>query len=81
MIVISQPLVFAISFVSLKETFLLIFSRRREDLIMSEGGGYYKYRCKNWLTYNCEEWVWVNGAACVNCLVLQYLSLHGESGH
>jgi hypothetical protein len=33
------------------------------------GGGYYKYRCKNWLTYNCESWVWVNGAVCANCLV------------
>jgi hypothetical protein len=38
---------------------------------MSGGGGYFKYRCKNWLTYNCGEWVWVNGTACINCLVSQ----------
>ncbi|KAG4032910.1 hypothetical protein MFRU_006g03680 [Monilinia fructicola] len=32
------------------------------------GGGYYKYRCKYWLTYNCPHWVWVNNAPCAYCL-------------
>lgn len=35
---------------------------------MSGSGGYYKYRCKYWLTYNCGNWVWVNNAPCANCL-------------
>ncbi|KUJ22946.1 uncharacterized protein LY89DRAFT_727735 [Mollisia scopiformis] len=35
---------------------------------MSGSGGYYKYRCKYWLTYNCPHWVWVNGAPCAHCL-------------
>ncbi|KAI9744868.1 MAG: hypothetical protein M1818_001793 [Claussenomyces sp. TS43310] len=37
---------------------------------MSGSGGYYKYRCKHWLTYNCPHWVWVNGAACAHCMAL-----------
>jgi hypothetical protein len=36
---------------------------------MSGSGGYYKYRCKFWLTYNCPNWVWVNNALCAHCLV------------
>ncbi|KAF7891258.1 uncharacterized protein EAF02_001583 [Botrytis sinoallii] len=32
------------------------------------GGGYYKYRCKYWLLYNCENWVWVNNESCAKCL-------------
>jgi hypothetical protein len=36
---------------------------------MSGSGGYYKYRCKYWLTYNCPNWVWVNNAPCAHCLV------------
>jgi len=35
---------------------------------MSGSGGYYKYRCKYWLTFNCPHWVWVNNAACAYCL-------------
>jgi len=35
---------------------------------MSGSGGYYKYRCKYWLTYNCPYWVWVNNAPCAHCL-------------
>jgi len=35
---------------------------------MSGSGGYYKYRCKYWLTYNCPNWVWVNDAPCAHCL-------------
>ncbi|KAH8601440.1 hypothetical protein B0O99DRAFT_681459 [Bisporella sp. PMI_857] len=31
-------------------------------------GGYYKYRCKYWLTFNCPNWVWVNNAPCAHCL-------------
>lgn len=34
-----------------------------------QGGGYYKYRCKHFYTYNCMNWVWVNYAACATCLV------------
>ncbi|KAF7891876.1 hypothetical protein EAF00_008178 [Botryotinia globosa] len=32
------------------------------------GGGYYKYRCKYWLLYSCENWVWVNNESCAKCL-------------
>jgi len=32
------------------------------------GGGYYKYRCKYWLSHNCPHWVWVNNAPCAHCL-------------
>jgi len=35
---------------------------------MSGSGGYYKYRCKYWLTFNCPNWVWVNNAPCASCL-------------
>ncbi|KAK3683678.1 hypothetical protein B0T22DRAFT_483502 [Podospora appendiculata] len=35
---------------------------------MSGSGGFYKYRCKHFLTHNCNNWVWVNGAACACCL-------------
>ncbi|PQE28843.1 hypothetical protein CJF30_00003857 [Rutstroemia sp. NJR-2017a BBW] len=35
---------------------------------MSGSGGYYKYRCKYWLTFNCPNWVWVNDAPCASCL-------------
>ncbi|KAG9240799.1 hypothetical protein BJ878DRAFT_268660 [Calycina marina] len=35
---------------------------------MSGSGGYYKYRCKYWMTYNCPNWVWVNNAPCAHCL-------------
>jgi len=35
---------------------------------MSGSGGYYKYRCKYWMIYNCPHWVWVNNAACPHCL-------------
>ncbi|CAD6449166.1 ab22894b-c20b-47f2-86bc-c1fedd4baa19 [Sclerotinia trifoliorum] len=34
------------------------------------GGGYYKYRCKYWLVYNCGNWVWVNNEPCANCLAI-----------
>jgi hypothetical protein len=37
---------------------------------MSGSGGYYRYRCKYWLTYNCLNWVWVNNAPCAHCLVI-----------
>lgn len=40
---------------------------------MSGSGGYYKYRCKYWLTYNCPNWVWVNNAPCAHCLVSLHL--------
>ncbi len=53
--------------------FPLFVCRKQNTMTMSGGGGYYKYRCKNWLTYNCEEWVWVNGTACTNCLVWKHL--------
>ncbi len=32
-------------------------------------GGFYKYRCKNFYTYNCTNWVYSNGHACADCLV------------
>jgi len=36
---------------------------------MSGSGGYYKYRCKNWLEWECPNWVWINNAPCARCLV------------
>ena len=47
---------------------------------MSGSGGYYKYRCKYWLTHNCSNWVWVNNAPCAHCLVSQNVyafQMHG----
>ncbi|TVY21016.1 hypothetical protein LARI1_G000576, partial [Lachnellula arida] len=35
---------------------------------MSGSGGYYKYRCKYFLTHNCPHWVWVHNAPCAYCL-------------
>ncbi|KAK4115621.1 hypothetical protein N656DRAFT_775547 [Canariomyces notabilis] len=36
---------------------------------MSGSGGFYKYRCKYFWTYNCDNWVYANGHACQMCLV------------
>lgn len=36
---------------------------------MSGSGGFYKYRCKYFYTYNCPNWVYANGHACPMCLV------------
>lgn len=36
---------------------------------MSGSGGFYKYRCKYFYTKSCQNWVYVNGEACVSCLV------------
>ncbi|KAF3936269.1 hypothetical protein ABW19_dt0206601 [Dactylella cylindrospora] len=30
--------------------------------------GYYKYRCKNFYSHNCGNWVWVNNTACPECV-------------
>ncbi|GAB1313096.1 hypothetical protein MFIFM68171_03306 [Madurella fahalii] len=35
---------------------------------MSGSGGFYKYRCKYFYTYNCPNWVYANGHACPMCL-------------
>ncbi|KAL2106749.1 hypothetical protein VUR80DRAFT_6249 [Thermomyces stellatus] len=35
---------------------------------MSGSGGFYKYRCKYFYTKSCQNWVYVNGEACVSCL-------------
>ncbi|KAK1761236.1 hypothetical protein QBC47DRAFT_24318 [Echria macrotheca] len=35
---------------------------------MSGSGGFYKYRCKYFLTHDCNNWVYVNGAACAYCV-------------
>ncbi|CAP71134.1 uncharacterized protein PODANS_6_5020 [Podospora anserina S mat+] len=32
-------------------------------------GGFNKYRCKYFLSYNCPNWVFMNGHACGSCLV------------
>jgi hypothetical protein len=31
--------------------------------------GYYKFRCKNFYTHNCGNWVWMNNSACAECVV------------
>ncbi|KEZ41841.1 hypothetical protein SAPIO_CDS6647 [Scedosporium apiospermum] len=35
---------------------------------LSTGGGFYKYRCKYFYTKSCQNWVYVNGEACMQCL-------------
>jgi hypothetical protein len=35
---------------------------------MTTRGGFYKYRCKYFYTYNCQSWVWVNNSPCATCL-------------
>ncbi|KAK0705170.1 hypothetical protein B0H67DRAFT_497569 [Lasiosphaeris hirsuta] len=35
---------------------------------MSGSGGFYKYRCKYFLTHNCTNWVYVNLSACAYCV-------------
>ncbi|KAI0512906.1 hypothetical protein F5B22DRAFT_288965 [Xylaria bambusicola] len=34
---------------------------------MSGSGGFYKYRCKYFLTHECPNWVYVNNTACAEC--------------
>ncbi|CAN8103606.1 unnamed protein product [Discula destructiva] len=34
----------------------------------SGSGGFYKYRCKYFYTYNCSNWVYVSNAPCASCL-------------
>ncbi|KAI1431984.1 hypothetical protein GGR50DRAFT_676934 [Xylaria sp. CBS 124048] len=34
---------------------------------MSGSGGFYRYRCKYFLTHNCPNWVYVNHTACATC--------------
>ncbi|KAJ4155171.1 hypothetical protein LMH87_000428 [Akanthomyces muscarius] len=34
----------------------------------SPGGGFYKYRCKYFLSHDCKNWVWVNDTPCSTCL-------------
>ncbi|KAI1129878.1 hypothetical protein F5Y10DRAFT_143835 [Nemania abortiva] len=31
------------------------------------GGGFYKFRCKYFLSHECPNWVYVNGSACASC--------------
>ncbi|RPB18822.1 hypothetical protein L211DRAFT_690012 [Terfezia boudieri ATCC MYA-4762] len=33
------------------------------------GSGYYRFRCKNFYTHNCENWVWVNNSPCAECVM------------
>ncbi len=36
---------------------------------INSSGGFYKYRCKYFLSHNCNRWVWVNNNPCPTCLV------------
>ncbi|OAA63073.1 hypothetical protein ISF_04949 [Cordyceps fumosorosea ARSEF 2679] len=36
----------------------------------SPGGGFYKYRCKYFFTFECKNWVWVNDTPCSTCLAM-----------
>ncbi|KAK3315221.1 hypothetical protein B0H66DRAFT_337137 [Apodospora peruviana] len=47
---------------------------------MSGSGGFYKYRCKHFYTYNCNNWVYVNGAACASCLADGREAVEAPSG-
>lgn len=33
------------------------------------GNGFYKYRCKYFISHGCDNWVWVAKAPCATCLV------------
>ncbi|PHH87903.1 hypothetical protein CDD83_8256 [Cordyceps sp. RAO-2017] len=35
--------------------------------IMS-GNGFYKYRCKYFISHECGNWVWVANAPCAECM-------------
>jgi hypothetical protein len=35
-------------------------------------GGYFKYQYKNWISYECPNWVWVNRSPCLNCVVRRH---------
>ncbi|KAA8893432.1 hypothetical protein FN846DRAFT_787976 [Sphaerosporella brunnea] len=35
----------------------------------SDSAGYYRYRCRNFYTHNCGNWVWMNNSACAECVV------------
>ena len=48
---------------------------------MSGSGGFYKYRCKYFLTHNCPNWVYANGHACALCLVRQPTAIITPSHH
>ncbi|PNY26117.1 Uncharacterized protein TCAP_03953 [Tolypocladium capitatum] len=32
------------------------------------GNGFYKYRCKYFMSHNCLNWVWVANSPCASCL-------------
>ncbi|KAL1838064.1 hypothetical protein VTJ49DRAFT_3084 [Mycothermus thermophilus] len=35
---------------------------------MSGSGGFFKYRCKYFLSHNCNNWTYVGGSACSSCV-------------
>ncbi|KAI1115613.1 hypothetical protein F5Y14DRAFT_117304 [Nemania sp. NC0429] len=34
---------------------------------MAPAGGYYRFRCKSFLTHGCSNWVYINNASCAQC--------------
>lgn len=46
---------------------------------MSGSGGYHQFRCKYFLTHNCNNWVWVANTACASCMVSENPSRAGEN--
>ncbi|KAJ3482187.1 hypothetical protein NLG97_g7637 [Lecanicillium saksenae] len=36
----------------------------------SPGGGFYKYRCKYFLSHDCKNWVWVSDTPCSTCMAI-----------
>ncbi|KAI1110966.1 hypothetical protein F5Y14DRAFT_454493 [Nemania sp. NC0429] len=34
---------------------------------MSGTGGYYRFRCKYFLSHECPNWVYINNAVCAEC--------------
>lgn len=42
------------------------------QMLIVEGQGFYKYRCKYFLTHNCQNWLYVIDRPCANCLVSPY---------
>lgn len=35
---------------------------------ISGSGGFFRYHCKNWMTHDCPNWIYVNNSTCQNCL-------------
>jgi len=47
---------------------------------LEASSGYFRYRCRNFYTHNCDNWVWVRNTACAECVVSVPPSLSPAAG-